>query len=117
MPKAAGQRGARPSISMQKRKSIGSLLSALGGLLGALLIALAVTNTVSEWRSFQSTGAAAEVNAAADAILVAIERMTLERGLTHTALNAEAPAASSDAIKARRAEMRKAMAAGWPVLS
>ena len=104
---------------MQKRKSIGFLLSALGGLLGALLIALAVTNTVTEWQNFRSTGAAAEVNAAADAILVAIERMTLERGLTNTALNGEAPAAAaaSDAIKARRAEMRKAMAAGWPALS
>ena len=43
--------------------------------------------------------------------------MTLERGLTNTALNGEAPAASTEAIKARRAEMRKAMAAGWPELS
>jgi methyl-accepting chemotaxis protein len=102
---------------MQKRKSIGFLLSALGGVLGALLIALAVTNTLTEWQSFRSTGAAAEVNTAADALLVAVERMTLERGLTNTALNAEAPAASTDTIKARRAEMRKAMAAGWPVLS
>jgi methyl-accepting chemotaxis protein len=104
---------------MQKRKSIGLLLSALGGVLGALLIALAVTNTVTEWRSFRSTGAAAEVNTAADALLVAIERMTLERGLTNTALNGEAPAAAAaaDAIRARRAEMRNAMAAGWPALS
>jgi methyl-accepting chemotaxis protein len=104
---------------MQKRKSIGFLLSTLGGLLGALLIGLAVTNTVTEWRSFRSTGAAAEVNAAADAILVAIERMTLERGLTNTALNGETPAAAAptDAIKARRAEMRKAMAAGWPAMA
>src|SRR6185436_19296054 len=63
--------------------------------------------------------AAAEVNAAADAILVAIERMTLERGLTNTALNGETPAAAAptDAIKARRAEMRKAMAAGWPAMA
>jgi len=104
---------------MQKRKSIGFLLSTLGGLLGALLIGLAVTNTVTEWRSFRSTGAAAEVNAAADAILVAIERMTLERGLTNTALNGETPAAAAPtgAIKARRAEMRKAMAAGWPAMA
>jgi methyl-accepting chemotaxis protein len=104
---------------MQKRKSIGRLLSALGGMLGALLIALAVTNTVTEWQSFRSTGAAAEVNTAADAILVAVERMTLERGLTNTALNGEAPAtaAAVEAIRTRRAEMRRAMAEGWPVLS
>jgi methyl-accepting chemotaxis protein len=104
---------------MQKRKSIGLLLSALGGLLGALLIALAVTNTFTEWQSFRSTGAAAEVNAAADSLLVAVERLTLERGLTNTALNGEAAAAAalSDAIRARRREMRNAMAAGWPVMS
>jgi methyl-accepting chemotaxis protein len=104
---------------MQKRKSIGFLLSALGGVLGALLIALAVTNTVTEWQSFRSTGNAARVNTAADALLVAVERMTLERGLTNTALNGEAPAAAAaaDAIRARRAEMRNAMAAGWPALS
>ena len=104
---------------MQKQRSIGFLLSALGGVLGALLIALAVSNTVTEWQNYRATGAAAEVNAAADAILVAIERMTLERGLTNTALNGEAAAAAgaADAIKARRAEMRKAMAAGWPALA
>ena len=104
---------------MQKRRSIGFLLSALGGLLGALLIALAVTNTNTEWRNYRAIEAAAEVNAAADAILVAIERMTLERGLTNTALNGEAPAAAgpAEAIKTRRAEMRKAMAAGWPVMA
>jgi methyl-accepting chemotaxis protein len=104
---------------MQKRKSVGFLLSALGALLGVLLIALAVTNTVTEWRSYRATGAAAEVNATADAILVAIERMTLERGLTNTALNGEAPAAASasDAIRARRAEMRNAMAIGWPAMA
>jgi methyl-accepting chemotaxis protein len=115
-PPGVAQRG---SFSMQKRKSIGFLLSALGGLLGTLLIALAVTNTVTEWRDFRATGAAAEVNSASDAILVAIERMTLERGLTNTALNGEAPAAAgaSDAIKTRRQEMRKAMAAGWPAMA
>ena len=45
--------------------------------------------------------------------------MTLERGLTNTALNGEAPAAAgpAEAIKTRRAEMRKAMAAGWPVMA
>jgi hypothetical protein len=57
---------------MQKRKSIGFLLSALGGVLGALLIALAVSNTVTEWQNFRSTGTAAEINAAADALLVAV---------------------------------------------
>jgi methyl-accepting chemotaxis protein len=104
---------------MQKRKSVGLLLSALGAVLGTLLVALAVSNTVAEWQSFRSTGAAAEVNTAADAILVAVERMTLERGLTNTALNGDAPAAAAgvEAIRARRAEMRKAMAGGWPVLS
>ena len=91
---------------MQKRKSIGFLLSALGGLLGALLIALAVTNTVTEWQNYRATGAAAEVNAAADAILVAIERMTLERGLTNTALNGEAPAAAGPPTPSRRGGRR-----------
>ena len=83
-----------------------------------LLIALAVTNTVTEWRSYRATVAAAEVNAAADSILVAIERLTLERGLTNTALNGEAAAsAAADAIQARRPEMREAMSAGWPAMA
>jgi methyl-accepting chemotaxis protein len=104
---------------MQKRKSIGFLLSALGGVLGALLIALAVSNTVTEWQSFRTTAAAAEINTAADAILVAVERMTLERGLTNTALNGEGPAAAAalDAIRARRAEMRAAIGTGWPAMA
>jgi methyl-accepting chemotaxis protein len=104
---------------MRKHKSIGLLLSALGGLLGALLIALAVGNTFAEWRNYRATQEATEVNTAADSLLVAIERLTLERGLTNTALNGEAPAASiaADAIKTRRQETRNAMSAGWPVLS
>jgi len=103
---------------MQQRNSIGLLLSALGGLLGALLITLAVSNSYTEWWNYRSTQAAAEVNAAADSLLVAIERLTLERGLTNTALNGETPVAftAADTIKARRQEMRNAMSAGWPVL-
>ena len=102
---------------MQKHKSIGLLLSALGGLLGALLIALAVGNTFAEWRNYRATQHATEINTAADSLLVAIERLTLERGLTNTALNGEAPSTAAEAIKTRRQEMRGAMSAGWPVLS
>ena len=36
------------------RNSIGLLLSALGGLLGALLVALAVTSTYAEWKNFRA---------------------------------------------------------------
>jgi hypothetical protein len=38
---------------------------------------------------------AVEVNAAADALLVAIERLTLERGLINTALSGDAPICGS----------------------
>jgi hypothetical protein len=48
-------------FSMQKHYSIGLLLSALGGLLGALLIALAASNTYAEWQNFRATQEAAEV--------------------------------------------------------
>src|SRR5262245_44400703 len=104
---------------MHKHYSIGLLLSALGGLLGALLIALAASNTYAEWQNFRSTQAATEVNAGADSLLVTIERLTLERGLTNTALNNEASVApaAADTIKTRRQEMRDAMSAAWPVLS
>jgi methyl-accepting chemotaxis protein len=104
---------------MKKRNSVGFLLSVLGGLLGALLMALATANTYSEWKNYRTTQDAAEVNAAADALLVAVERLTLERGLTNTALNSDAASAapSIDAINARRQEMQKAMATAWPVLS
>ena len=44
---------------MQKHYSIGLLLSGLGGLLGALLIALAVSNTYAAWENYRSTQAAA----------------------------------------------------------
>ena len=104
---------------MRKHYSVGLLLSALGGLLGALLIAMAGNNIYAGWDNFRATQDAAEVNAAADSLLVTIERLTLERGLTNTALNNEAPVASAaaDAIKARRQEMRDAMSKAWPVLS
>ena len=104
---------------MKKRHSVGFLLSVLGGLFGVLLMALATASTYSEWKNVRATQEAAEVNAAADALLVAIERLTLERGLTNTALNNETAvaAAAGDAIKSRRRDMQKAMATGWPVLS
>jgi len=104
---------------MRIHHSIGHLLTALSGLLGALLIAVAASNTYSEWRNLRAMQAAAEVNGAADSLLVAIERLTLERGLTFTALNGEAAVAApaAEAIKTRRQEMRDAMVAGWPVLS
>src|SRR5262245_15022076 len=104
---------------MHKHYSIGLLLSALGGLLGALLIGLAASNTYAEWQNFRLTQAATEVNAAADTLLVAIERLTVERGLTNTALNNEASVASAaaDTIKTRRQEMRAAMSGAWPTLS
>jgi hypothetical protein len=67
---------------MKRRNSIGLLLSATGGLLGAMLIWLALSNTVGEWKTYRASQEAAEVNAAADSLLVAIERLMLERGLT-----------------------------------
>jgi methyl-accepting chemotaxis protein len=104
---------------MRKRNSVGFLLTILGGLFGALLMALATASTYSEWKNYRATQDAAEVNAAADALLVAIERLTLERGLTNTGLNGEPPIAgpAHDAIKARRQEMQKAFGTAWPVLS
>jgi len=104
---------------MQKRKSIGLLLSALGGQLGALLIALTVISSYTEWQNFRATQDAAGVNTAADSLLIAIEKLTLERGLTNTALNGDAAAAAAaiEAIKARRQEARGAMSAAWPTLS
>ena len=89
---------------MHRRNSIGLLLSSLGGLLGTLLVALAITNTWSEWKNLRTMESAVAVNAAADSLLVAIERLTLERGLTNTALNGEAPVAhyahaDSDAVR------------------
>src|SRR4051812_17419498 len=104
---------------MKKRNSIGLLLTALGGLLGTLLIGLALNNTMGEWRAFQASRAAAEVNAAADQLLVAIERLTLERGLTNTALGADAAAVPTavEAVHSRRQDMRTAMAAAWPMLA
>ena len=104
---------------MRKRNSVGFLLTILGGLFGVLLMALATASTYSEWKNFRATQDALEVNAAADALLVAIERLTLERGLTNTALNNDAvvAAAAGDAIKARRQEMQKAFASAWPVLA
>src|SRR5688572_25542401 len=104
---------------MRKRNSVGFLLTILGGLFGVLLMALATASTYSEWKNYRATQDAAEVNAAADALLVAIERLTLERGLTNTALNGDAAvvAAAGDAIKARRLEMQKAFGTAWPVLS
>ncbi len=104
---------------MSKHNSVGFLLSVLGGLFGVLLMALATANTYSEWKNYRATADAVEVNAAADALLVAIERMTLERGLTNTALNNEAAvaAAASAAIKSRRQDMQKAFGTAWPVLS
>src|SRR5690349_2223223 len=103
---------------MTTRNSVGFLLSALGGLLGALLIVILLIQTHSEWQTFRATADAAEVNAASDALLVAVERMTLERGLTNSALNADAAAGASavEAIVARRQEMRSAFASAWPVL-
>jgi methyl-accepting chemotaxis protein len=103
----------------QRRNSVGFLLTVLGGLFGVLLMALATASTYSEWKNFRATQDAVEVNGAADALLVAIERLTLERGLTNTALNNEAAVATTahDAIKSRRQDMQKAFAAAWPVLS
>jgi len=104
---------------MTKRSSIGLLLTAMGGLFGAMLIWLSVTNTWTEWKTFRTSQEAAGVNGAADALLVAIERLTLERGLTNTALNGDspAPAAAAEAIQSRRKEMRTAHATAWPALS
>ncbi len=104
---------------MRLFNSIGLLVSALGGLLGALLIAIAASNAYSEWRNYLTAQSAQQVNAAADHLLVAIERLTLERGLTNSALNSEAPvaAAAREAILQRRGQMREAQAAGWPVLT
>jgi methyl-accepting chemotaxis protein len=104
---------------MKKRSSIGLLLSATGGLLGAMLIWLALGNTIREWQTYRASQEASEVNTAADSLLVAIERLMLERGLTNTALNGDGAvaAAAAEAIQTRRKEMRAGMAAGWPKLA
>jgi methyl-accepting chemotaxis protein len=104
---------------MKKQISVGVLLSALGGALGALLIGFAIMSATKEWRTHDATRHAAQVNTAADALLVSIERLTLERGLTNTALNGENPATAEAvaAIGARRGQMRASRATAWPVLS
>src|SRR5262249_33109459 len=105
--------------SMQRHYSIGLLLSALGGLLGALLVALAASNTYGGWHNFRATQQAGEVNAAADSLLVTIDRLTLERGLTNTALTNATPvcSAAAGAIETRRRDVRDAMSAAWPIRS
>jgi methyl-accepting chemotaxis protein len=106
-------------IRMSKRHSVGFVLSALGGAMGLLLVILASAKTYAEWQTYRAVSHAAETNTAGDALLVAIERLTLERGLTNSALGAEtiATPAAGDAIRARRNEMRSAMATAWPVLT
>jgi methyl-accepting chemotaxis protein len=99
--------------------SLGTVLKGSTLALAAVACLLAAILASSAWQDYRLAARIEALNAAADGLLLGAEQMILERGLTQTALLAEAPVAAParEAILARRQAMTAAVTVAMPRLA
>src|SRR4051812_34936565 len=86
---AGGREG---SMSLKISLSLGGILKLLLATLSLLLVVTLGVMATKAWHQYETATHVHRIDAGADLLLRAAEQMTLERGLTQTALLGAAPA-------------------------